>query len=423
MLVGRHLVAAIVGGAALLACSDDDRPAASNPAPIPASTTTPGGDAGVSEGGAPLASPEPLAVAAGNGYTCALAKQGKSAGLVFCWGANDAKQLGADGTGFVRPALPPDALPILAVGAHAAGKTTCAIDAVSHAWCWGANDRGQSGAPATATAPPTRLKVDGATINTNALFVGARHACMTRDGSDGASIACWGDNAKCELGVTDNGACTPDLLTDAVVGNELGTAKNPVLVAPGLDFTCALGGEDSKVRCWGDSSLSQCGTATGTPVIAPFEIGTATHLASGSSFACAVFDGAAKCWGSNAGHAISDGDEASASAPVDSFPGVNAVSVAAGASAACAVDATGHVHCRGSIPGAKGTAAAPVSGVEAVTSIAIGNGHVCVIGKTPGAESAGLICWGANDAGQIDPTRASPQPITTPTTVKLPATP
>lgn len=417
----------------LAACGDEARPPSSAASPTPA-TTPAADDAGTADAGADAPAeagastpPVPVAVAAGATHSCALVKYGSSESAVYCWGDNALGQLGNPGTGIVKSSLPAGAGPMLALASHGGGNTTCTVDAQSSVWCWGANDRGQAGAIASASAPPSRVSVGGVPLNTNLLAVGARHGCVTRDASDGSSIACWGDNSKCQLGLTDDlGACVPDIMSEPSVGNELGTARNPSMIAPGLDFTCSLSGEDAKVRCWGANDQGQCAQAPAERLITPVEVGTADAVVAGSMFACSVMSNVGRCWGSNQSHAVSDDAAQTIDAPFDSFPGVSIATIAAGSTSVCAVDTNGKVHCRGTLPGNPATALAVVDGVEAVSAATVGAGHVCVIGRRPGAAASSfpeVLCWGSNTSGQSDPARAGSAPVITPTVIALPARP
>ncbi len=111
-------------------------------------------------------------ISGGDGYTCAL----DDAGRVWCWGRNDAHELGretmhpADDTPSTV-AVPP---PIVAIAS--AGSRTCAQTVDGQVWCWGAHNRVQRlalppierllfvyGTPCalTAAAPAGELFCDG----------------------------------------------------------------------------------------------------------------------------------------------------------------------------------------------------------------------------------------------------------------------
>jgi len=80
-----------------------------------------------------------VAVAAGDGFTCALLQTGS----VVCWGSNGSGQLG-DGS-FADSATPVVAMSTGAVAITAGDSHACALKSDGTAWCWGANFAGQLG--------------------------------------------------------------------------------------------------------------------------------------------------------------------------------------------------------------------------------------------------------------------------------------
>jgi alpha-tubulin suppressor-like RCC1 family protein len=93
------------------------------------------------------------------GHACAIMN-----GWLWCWGANPLAQLG-DGSRLDRyqpvTAIASDASPLPGhVGNVALGKAhTCAIDGAGNIWCWGANQRRQLGRASVAATAPMRLRV------------------------------------------------------------------------------------------------------------------------------------------------------------------------------------------------------------------------------------------------------------------------
>jgi alpha-tubulin suppressor-like RCC1 family protein len=136
-------------------------------------------------------------LATGGLHACGLA----SSGEIRCWGDNRAGQLGAGGT------LDSSAAPQLVAGglsytAVAAGShSTCAIATDGEAYCWGANDAGQLGAPSSDTCggtpcSRTPLAVAGS-LRFTLISVGDLHACgLAVDGT----AYCWGKNDRGQLG-------------------------------------------------------------------------------------------------------------------------------------------------------------------------------------------------------------------------------
>ncbi len=83
-----------------------------------------------------------LAVSGGYGHTCAIRK---SDGSVWCWGDNQFGQLG-DGSGKVNQPSPVKVQKLANATAVVAGDDfSCAVTGAGLLWCWGKNDAGQLG--------------------------------------------------------------------------------------------------------------------------------------------------------------------------------------------------------------------------------------------------------------------------------------
>jgi Alpha-tubulin suppressor and related RCC1 domain-containing proteins len=132
-----------------------------------------------------------------------------------------------------------------------------------------------------------------------------------------------------------------------------------------------------------------------------------TAVASGFDATCAVVDGAAKCWGSNAQGQLGYGGS------VYSGGTPNPIQVTGLTSGVTAIDAEGNTACAVTNGGVKcwgaGYATTPVqiagleptNGASAVTAVDIGsdtsgNTHACVL-----LVNGNIKCWGANGYGQL----------------------
>ena len=155
---------------------------------------------GVSSSAAPVVVGDSLRftrLTAGGLHACGLA----STGEIWCWGENRSGQLGA-GAALDSSAAPQRVAGGLSFAAIAAGShSTCAITTDGSAYCWGANDAGQLGAAASASCDGTPcsrtpLAVSGG-LRFTEISVGDLHACgLSVDG-----IAyCWGKNDRGQLG-------------------------------------------------------------------------------------------------------------------------------------------------------------------------------------------------------------------------------
>jgi alpha-tubulin suppressor-like RCC1 family protein len=129
-------------------------------------------------------------IAAGTYHTCAV-----SDGQVWCWGANDRRQLGHVSSAQDRtPTVVSGLGDVVAVDA---GPTfTCALDEHGTVWCWGSNDfgeRGDSGSSDSET--PVQMSVEE---TVEALSVDGTHGCVVTQASE---AYCWGHNVYGQLGV------------------------------------------------------------------------------------------------------------------------------------------------------------------------------------------------------------------------------
>jgi len=188
-------------------------------------------------------------------------------------------------------------------------------------------------------------------------------------------------------------------------------------VASGTDFGCAV--VDGGVRCWGTNLDGRLGnpifgdvsTATDVATLEPGTNAGVTAVATGFNFACAIANGALKCWGDNSFGQLGDGTTTSRSSPIIAISaGVTSVSL--GAAHACAV-VNGGAKCWGyNSLGELGTGdvsdrkvPTPVFGLSAsVTQVASGGNYSCAVAN------GGLKCWGGNDYGQLGTNDNVPHP-------------
>ncbi|MGZ6479214.1 MAG: RCC1 domain-containing protein, partial [Bdellovibrionales bacterium] len=179
----------------------------------------------------------------------------------------------------------------------------CALTSTGQMKCWGSNQSGlyANGAvsnacnatPIAATLPVPLVKV----------ALGQLHACgLTATGA----VYCWGNNAAGAVGMPLSQIyLTPQL----VPGLEAGVLD----VVTGNLHSCALL-KDASVRCWGDDHKSQLGinrqhTNTIYTPTQPVGLGLGIKSIHAGEFnTCAVTtDGFAKCWGSNSGSIFDQG--------------------------------------------------------------------------------------------------------------------
>jgi alpha-tubulin suppressor-like RCC1 family protein len=256
----------------------------------------------------------------------------------------------------------------------AGGGHACLVRTDGSLWCWGRNDRGQLG---DGTRTPRALPVRVAGIDdVIAVAAGDVHTCAA---TAAGAVFCWGADDTGQLG--DRGG-TERGLPQRVAGvmvpipTALDDPGDPrQVLAAGKDFSCAVDA-GAGLLCWGDDSVGQlgdAGAAAGAP-LSPTPVPGVTEVEAISAswqHACALTTGGqVACWGANNQGQIGDGSTASPRAPTAPDP-------------------------------------ASLPPTLRVTSVVTGSDHTCAL------SSAGLMCWGGNAEGQVDP-QAPPGAIPTP---------
>jgi hypothetical protein len=223
-------------------------------------------------------------VAAGSAHTCVV----RGDGTVWCWGANNAGQLGVGMTSNKETvplevqALGPNAQHVCAGWEH-----SCALLKDGTVWCWGSSYYGQLG-DGTKAAKSTPVKVQTLGASALAVSCGYTHTCAL---VAGGTLWCWGGSIQVDG--------TPDDKPTPVQLQSLGA--NVAAVAAGGNHTCALL-KDGTVMCWGQNFAGQLGdgtTATQTAPVQVINIGAnAVYLAAGRYHNCAILTGGPLwCWG------------------------------------------------------------------------------------------------------------------------------
>lgn len=252
-------------------------------------------------------------LATGPGHTC-----GRTAdGNVACTGDNRFGQLGIDSCDWRRPAGEPVSdLPEKAAALSLGRAHSCALLSQGDIACWGHNDHGQLG-DGTGGGPGdvrrTPALVVGLQGAAQQVVAGKNHGCARLE--DG-QVACWGSNARGQLGVGMEG----DLLVMSAVAMPVtGLSGKAVQLAAGAFHTCALLA-DGKVACWGNNRSGQLGNgknATSTSAVLTAKVpGKVISLASGDYHTCALLaKGTYSCWGANRSGQLGTGHNRSSNRP------------------------------------------------------------------------------------------------------------
>jgi alpha-tubulin suppressor-like RCC1 family protein len=404
---------------------------------------------GTTSSSTPLTVPGVVAerVVVGDAHTCVIVQSDQS---VRCWGLGTSGQLGnGSDTSSVTPVNAGFRSGTQLVDLDAGGSTTCAREASTVTWCWGAGLGGQIGdgaslnrnqptrpsglqryeaiavgAAATCGVSVQRLECWGVnalgaigdtttsdrsrpvTVQLGPVQVGVgdRHACVLRTGG---TVWCWGENGSGQLANTDLGAA------DQTVPVQVAPALTPgvVSVDAGADHTCALRA-DATVWCWGENGSGQVGVPGPSDVSTPTQVAglSATpvlQVVAGGSHTCVLLaDRTVRCWGSDAQGQLGDGTAGGSLVTPTAPVGVGEVlSLAAGGRHTCAVRTNGTVWCWGEnaagqlgrgTTGSPVATPAPVLQLAGAASVAAGEFHTCAT-----LPSGTARCWGTNSSFQL----------------------
>ncbi len=352
----------------------------------------------------PPVTPSEHRLALSDTHSCYLDDEGAG----YCWGADDANQLG-DPSNRLSQSVPVPvtvvdrAVEIAAGGGLLDGHTLVRVEN-GDIKGWGANSAGQLGD--AMTVPPLTITTAVNRFKGDQLVASSRHTCARGIviGDGDTRVFCWGKNDHGQL-----------LLPVEVLGalSPLGLGIMIEQVAVGADHVCVLP-TDGSPRCWGRNQLRQ----TGAPEVEDQRMAvtvqglTATSSAIGTGYAhsCAIdaAAGGVRCWGDNARGQLGDGsvgvlEGTNVPAVVTGLAGP-ATAVCGGEAHTCARLASGAVQCWGANDqgqlgdGSNADRRTPVSvvGIDGVAEIACGGNHTCAR-----LAAGGVRCWGANDHGQL----------------------
>lgn len=367
-----------------------------------------------------------------NSHACALVK-----GAVYCWGSNNAGQLG-DTTkvdkGYAVKALFADGSALTGVSTVTTGGThTCAI-VKKAAYCWGSSFYGAIGNNTDNTDPTSEFYGAVAVLTpTLAPLVGATTITSGEDFSCAVAnktIYCWGKNSQGQLGNQDTGNLTKVAIRPMYAQPDL--LSGIQAISAGMGHTCAI--RKGTLWCWGNNNSGQLGDTTtldrdgavatvtnsGTPLTA------VTAVSTGRSHTCAVSKGIVYCWGNNGNGQLGNNSivlQSETPVAVQISGGAlltGATRVAAGTGHSCAI-AKGMVYCWGNngsgelgnnttdpslfaVPVMLPGGILPLKGAIAVTT---GTNHSCALVK------GSAYCWGFNDQGQLGINSLSPVSVAT----------
>ena len=174
-------------------------------------------------------------VSAGEFHTCALNEDAE----VLCWGKGDDGRLGNGASD--NQNTPVNVLAVSGTAGNlsyikqvsAGKKHTCALDASGKVYCWGANNQKQLGVSDTTTSSYSPVEVSGLT-DVIQISMGGEQSCALKENGGNGQAVCWGyDNV-------DSSSETPRVIQTALAGNDLIYAEQ---VSAGEDYACAISKE------------------------------------------------------------------------------------------------------------------------------------------------------------------------------------
>ncbi|MBK8011683.1 MAG: hypothetical protein IPK13_10045 [Deltaproteobacteria bacterium] len=277
---------------------------------------------------------------------------------------------------------------------------SCARRHDGSVWCWGKNDREQTGQTASTYELDARqvmgLPSPSDEMNRPVnIITGTNASCaQTR----GGQLWCWGDNSYGQLG---NGSASSMRNTPELVSS---LEDKVASVAAGGDHMCAVK-MDGSVWCWGKNDHGQLGNGTlvsaSTPVYAT---DSAVQVALGPDFSCALkLDGTVWCWGRDDAGQLADGGGQDSLSPKKTITIPGLVAITAGGKHGCTITSAGKAYCWGDNRSALGhpTSSYEIfpsdfSGVRPVVQISSGTEHTCALN-----DQGQVYCWGRNDNCQL----------------------
>lgn len=320
-----------------------------------------GDDEPAGDGGLVSVPGKVLSVDAGEDHTCAVSDRGH----VRCWGRNLRGQLGRGSRDNMGDDETVSEMSSISLGEHAIAVSagyahSCAVTEAGNIFCWGANEAGQLGYGDTAdygSLPKERPDARGPVpLGAKAIGVaaGAKHTCALLDGGE---VLCWGRGDAGQTGRGDGQSWgdTPRRLPSA--GKRVDLGGRAVAITAGDLHTCALM-DDGTARCWGYGWDGRLGTGSRQNIgdneavssIAALRYPTAvTSISAGGQHTClTTAAGEVSCFGRGATGQLGRGEaeDAGAEFAAPSLPSINlgpklrAVAVAAGPRWSCAVFAT-----------------------------------------------------------------------------------
>lgn len=236
--------------------------------------------------------------------TCATTDPVIDTGRLFCWGDNHMLNAGID-TGSSNTILVPTRVPGISQVSllHGSTKDANCAKASTDVYCWGFGLSGQLGLGADKRSSRTPQRVSIAADVARLGSDGQTTCAATTDGR----LRCWGRNDQGQIG--DPASNGVDQFAPWLLSGITGVSR----VEIGSGTVCAVAGSQNAVWCWGDNYYGSVGNGSYVSQDHPVRVGTlsgVTDLSVGTSTTCAVAAGQLWCWGRNGNGQVGNGASA-----------------------------------------------------------------------------------------------------------------
>jgi alpha-tubulin suppressor-like RCC1 family protein len=335
-------------------------------------------------------------VSAGVEHACGVDTEGKA----WCWGANAFGELGipAGASPDACPSRPCSLRPVAVSGGirfrHvvAGSQFTCGVSTGDEVFCWGRNDAGQLGTGSSASGSSTPNEI-----------AGNRHYRQVRAGLGNVACAiaasrdafCWGSGS---LGDGSNFSRTPVLVGGHLDWAQLTVGGGYVCGITTTDNKAWCWGRNNQGQLGNGTTIARGGPGRSAVGLA------VAQIEAGSGHTCAVLvNTRAYCWGSGVG--VGDGSGTGVRLePVPVAGNRRWDNVSAGVTQSCGVNLAGRGLCWGTGSfgelgnGSTGSRFEPAGVKGGLAFRAISAGFASTCGVTDGGEAR---CWGDNSNGQL----------------------